>query len=109
MNEKKHPVRKVKCGKISISLWRHEVTSANGASFEHRRACVQHSRKDRDTGDWHNQQIWLNIDELRDLSSAVDQLNEARESPSSLLDLQKQTDAKDLYMPNDSLSMRRSK
>ena len=81
--ERKQPVKKVKCGRISVSVWRHKATSTNGAAVERQRVCVQHSRKDRSTGDWHNQQIWLNIDELRDLANALDQLNEVGESSSS--------------------------
>jgi hypothetical protein len=44
---------------------------------------VQYSRKNYQTGEWQNQHIWLNIDELRDLADALDHLNEVGESPSS--------------------------
>ena len=82
--EKKRPVKKVKCNKISVSLWKHKATSKNGEEYERQRVCVQHSRKDNNTGEWNNQQIWLNVDELRDLTEAIDQLNEAGDkSPSS--------------------------
>lgn len=106
MTEEKKPVKKVKCGRISISLWKKKATSGDGRAYEQERACVQHSRKNYQTGEWQNQHIWLNIDELRDLTDALDQLNEVGESPSSLLDIQKQPDAEDLYISNDSLSMR---
>ena len=82
--EKKQPVKKVKCNRISVSLWKHKATSKNGAEYERQRACVQHGRKDNNTGEWNNQQIWVNRDELRDLTEAIDQLNEAGDkSPSS--------------------------
>jgi len=72
------PTRQVKCGKISISQW---LLAPKDGHRE--RACVQHSRKDR-SGEWHNQQIWLNLGELRDLVNALDQLNgEEGSSPSS--------------------------
>ena len=84
MSEEKKPVKKVRCGKISISLWKRKATSKDGRAYEQERACVQHSRKDGSTGEWQNQQVWLNIDELRDLANALDQLNEVGdESPSS--------------------------
>ena len=70
------PERQVKSGRVSISLWK--LATKDGE-----RACVQHSRKDS-AGDWHNQQIWLNLGELRDLANALDQLNgEEQSSPSS--------------------------
>ena len=106
MSEEKKPVKKVRCGKISVSLWKKKATSRDGRAYEQERACVQHSRRNNQTGEWQNQHIWLNIDELRDLANALDQLNEVGESPSSLLDIQKQPDAKDSYMSNDSLYMR---
>ena len=86
MSEKKQPEKKVRAGRISVSLWARSFTRKDGSKVETMRACVQHSRKDRDTEVWNNQQIWMGVDELRDLASAVDQLNideEGEESPSS--------------------------
>jgi len=90
-NEKNRPVKKARCGKISISVWRQKrLLPGDKAStgyveqyVEFQRACVQHSRKDRNTGEWRNQQIWLNVDELRDLANAMDELDrEGDTSPS---------------------------
>ena len=78
MTEERQPVKKVRCGKMSISLWQRD-----GAAFGRQRACIQHSRRDNRTGEWQNQQIWLNADELRDVANALDQMNEVGESPSS--------------------------
>ena len=84
MSEKKKPEKKVRSGKISVSLWKHKATAMNGEEYERQRACVQHGRRERDSGKWHNQQIWLNRDELIDLTEAIDQLNEVGDkSPSS--------------------------
>jgi len=86
-NEKKQPLRKVSSGRISVTVWNRTI-ERNGASFELQRACVQHSRKDRQTSEWRNQQIWLNIEELRDLANALDKLNEEGvNSPSSSSDI----------------------
>lgn len=82
MNEKK-PLKKITSGRISVTVWKRQVTAKSGAEVEVRRACIQHGRKDKETGEWNNQQIWLNIDELRDVANALDQLNEGDESPSS--------------------------
>ena len=79
MSEKNMPKRKSVSGRVSISLW-----SFPSKGVQRERACLQHSRKDQ-TGKWVNQQIWLSIEELRDLATALDQLNgEEQSSPSSL-------------------------
>ena len=85
MSEKKQPNKKIQTGRISITLWEKSFPRKDGSTVQTTRACVQHSRKNRDTGEFHNQQIWMGVDELRDLASAVDQLNieEGEESPSS--------------------------
>lgn len=97
MSEKNMPVKKARCGKISISVWRHKrLLPGDKAStgyveqyVEFQRVCVQHSRKDRDTQEWRNQQIWLNVDELRDLANAMDKLDgEGDTSPSPSEDAQ---------------------
>lgn len=69
------PVRKVTSGRISISIW-------TGKPGQDKRACVQHSRKDKNTGEWSNQQIWLFVDELRDMADALDKMNGEENSPS---------------------------
>ncbi len=98
-NEKNRPVKKARCGKISISVWRQKrLLPGDKAStgyveqyVEFWRACVQHSSKSRNTGAWQNQQIWLNVDELRDLANAMDELDrEGDTSPSPSEDSHKQ-------------------
>ena len=69
MSEKK-PVRKVVSGRVSISLWKFPTKYG-----DRERGCLQHSSKDWKTKNWVNQQIWLNIDELRDVANALDELN----------------------------------
>jgi len=73
MSEKKQPEKKVRVGRISVSIWRRTV-ERNGTKFETERVCVQHSSKDK-ANNWVNQQIWLNPDELRDVANALDELN----------------------------------
>ncbi len=85
MSEGKKPLRKVRSGKVSISIWKSSIKRKDGSTVEGERACVQHSRKNGNTGEWLNQQIWLNVDELRNLAEALDELNheEGDKSPSS--------------------------
>jgi len=46
--------------------------------FEQLRTCVQLSRFNRRTKEWHNQQIWCDsTDDLRGLVETVDKLNES--------------------------------
>ena len=70
MSKQRRPEKKVVSGRISMSLWKF---AAENGEFE--RICVQKSRKDRKTGEWRNQQIWLNPDELSDLATVMDQLS----------------------------------
>ena len=82
-NEKNQPFKKVKNGKISVSIWR-RIAKKDGIEVEIERACVQKSVLQQDTGEWQNQQIWLNVEELRDLSIALVKLNEeGDDTPSS--------------------------
>ena len=75
MSEGKKPLRKIRCEKISISIWKNSIKRKDGSTVDGERACVQHSRKNGNTGEWLNQQIWLNVDELRNLAQALDELN----------------------------------
>lgn len=85
-SEKNQPVRKVRSGRITVTLWEREIRRKDGETFEFQRACVQHSRKRKDNDEWVNQQIWLNVDELRNLAEALDEINqeEGDKSPSSV-------------------------
>jgi hypothetical protein len=75
MSEKKKPEKKFRSNRVNISLWKNQVTAKTGEEVVQRRACIQHSRKRMDNGEWVNQQIWLNVDELRDLAIVLDELN----------------------------------
>ena len=68
MSEERKPVKKKVSGRISMSLWKFATEGG-----ERERICVQHSRKDRRTGEWRNQQIWLNLDEIRDLGTVMEE------------------------------------
>lgn len=84
-SEKNQPVKKVRSGRITVTLWERKVTREDGETVEFQRACVQHSRKNKDSDEWNNQQIWLNVEELRNMAEALDELNEEGEkSPSSV-------------------------
>ena len=91
MSEKRMPEKKVKVGRVSISLWKSKRLmpgDEKSAGYvekyvEFERVCIQHSRFDRKANAWSNQQIWMNIDELRDLSQALDEIGEEQSSPSS--------------------------
>ena len=87
MNERK-PVRKVVSNRISMSLWK--FTNEEG---ERERVCVQHSRKHRKTGEWRNQQIWLNIGELLDLADALGQFNSEAETAEETIGAEEQDTA----------------
>ncbi len=76
MSEQKKYEKKVVSGRISMSLWKFATKYG-----DRERICVQHSRKDRRTGEWRNQQIWLNLDEIRDLAQAMEDFNGAEEAP----------------------------
>ena len=91
MSEKKMPEKKVKVGKISVSFWRNKRLvpgDKNSAGYvenwvEKERVCIQHSHYSNQKKEWNNQQIWMNIDELRDLAQALDEIGEEQSSPSS--------------------------
>jgi len=91
--EKKGPERKAKVGRFQVSIWKREKVIApreeqKGYVPERRvdivRACVQYSRRNRQTGEWVNQSIWCDPHELRELMNCLDELNnlEGDDSPS---------------------------
>ena len=83
--DKNQPEKKVRCGRITVTVWKKQIVAQSGEEVQLQRACVQHSRRRKDNGEWINQQIWLNIDELRNIAEALDELNkeEGEQSPSS--------------------------
>ncbi len=68
---KNGPAGKLKIGRFEISIWR------KGAGLV--RACIQHSKLNRYTGEWINQSIWCNAEELRDLANILDGLDETEQ------------------------------
>ena len=79
---KKGPERKTRVGRFQVSLWRTKRTIAAKNDFEaerefvSRRACVQHSRMNQQSGIWENQQVWCSLEELRDLAQALDKFGD---------------------------------
>ena len=67
-NEKNSPVAKLRIGRFQIAVWSTKVGMA--------RACIQHSKKRKDSDEWVNQSIWCNAEELRDLANILDDINE---------------------------------
>ena len=100
MSEKRKPTKRVKSGRVSISLWKFPTKYG-----ERERACVQHSRKDTKTGEWRNQQVWLNIDELLDLADALEQINSEPEAAEETISAEEQDTAGE-KSPASSGSMR---
>ena len=81
-DEKQGPESKTRAGRFQVSLWRTKRRLAAKNDFEperevvSERACIQYSRLNRQTMGWDNQQVWCNVDELRDLSQALDKLGQ---------------------------------
>ena len=76
--EKNGPERKSQIGRFQVSLWKTRRVLAARNDFEAerelvtRRACIQYSRLNHLKQAWENQQVWCNLEELRDLSRALD-------------------------------------
>ena len=70
-NGKNSPAAKLKIGRFQISIWRQGPGRVT--------ACVQHGKFRRDTGEWVNQSIWCNLEELRDLANVLDGLAETEQ------------------------------
>ena len=76
--EKNGPEKKAQVGRFQVSLWRTKKVLAARNDFEPerqfvaRRGCIQYSRLNQLKQTWENQQVWCNLDELRDLSQALD-------------------------------------
>jgi len=80
-NNKKKPEMKICFGRFSITVWRQKRLFSSGdkddigyieKEVELVRLCIQHSVKNKLTGKWRNQQIWINPDDLLDLSNLLD-------------------------------------
>ena len=83
--EKKGPESKTRAGRFQVSLWRTKRHMAARNNFEpereivSERACIQYSRLNHLTQSWERQQVWCNLDELRDLSQALDKIGRQEE------------------------------
>ncbi len=78
---KTKPIYKTRNGRFQISLWKQEKVIRNESFQTDRiietfRVCIQYSQKNRSTGEWNNQQIWCQADDLRSLFSVMDLFNE---------------------------------
>ena len=76
------PISKARSGPFQISIWKRKkvIPAKNDYDCEREvdvvRACIQHGRKDRNTGNWNNQAIWCNPSELASLKEALEELDE---------------------------------
>ena len=77
------PVVGSKVGRFQVSAWQWKrvvpVKSESGFSAEREqdvhRACIRYAKWNVQTSEWDENSIWCNVDELRDLFQALDQLN----------------------------------
>ncbi len=82
MENKKGPVFRTRSGRFQVSIWRRLETIPAEHDFDAERqrvitrVCVQHSKWNRISGGWNNQDIWCGVCELRDLVQALDKLND---------------------------------
>jgi len=85
-SENKKPIVKNRVGRFQISIWKRKrlILAKNDFDVEREvetvRACIQYSQKNMATGEWVNQSIWCNCDELRNLAKVLDELGNADES-----------------------------
>jgi len=63
--KKEQPTQRIRHGRFSLSVWANH------------RACLQYSRKDWQTGEWQNQHVWCEVQELRDLTQLLDKYDKA--------------------------------
>ena len=84
----KGPVTKAKSGRFEVSLWHWKKIIPQPENvrdlFPERevdmyRACVRHSKWNRGTQSWEDTVIWCEIEELRSLGEALDNLNGGEE------------------------------
>lgn len=84
-DDKNAPICKARSGRFQISIWKRKkiIPARNDYDCEREievvRACIQYGRKNRITGNWENQSIWANPDELASLRQALDELDKAEE------------------------------
>ena len=75
------PIKQNRMGRFQISIWKKKrvIAARNDYDVEREietvRACFQYGRKNRETGEWDNQSIWCNCDELTNLAQILDRFN----------------------------------
>ena len=79
------PIASARCGGFQISIWqwRRIIPPPQYARdyFPEReitveRACIRHGRWDKTKREWKNATIWCELDDLRSLAQALDNLND---------------------------------
>jgi hypothetical protein len=80
----KGPTKKAKSGRFEVSIWHWKKVISRRPDvrdyFPEReidvyRACVRHTTWNRATREWQESRIWCNVQDLRSLAQAVDELN----------------------------------
>jgi hypothetical protein len=66
------PIAKTQLGNISVSVFPHEVQTANGNTFTAKNFVLQKSWKDKD-GNWQDQSISLKSREILAVQKALDE------------------------------------
>jgi hypothetical protein len=66
------PIAKTQLGNISVSVFPHEVQTANGSTFTAKNFVLQKSWKDKD-GNWQDQSITLKSREILAVQKALDE------------------------------------
>jgi hypothetical protein len=66
------PIAKSQLGNISVTVFPHEVQTANGSAFTAKNFVLQKSWKDKD-GNWHDQSITLKSREILAVQKALDE------------------------------------
>ena len=81
----KGPVSKGRSGRFEISIWHWKKVIPPQKEYQHlfaerevdvQRVCIRHSKWSRGTREWKEAVIWCNIDDLRSLSDALEQLTQ---------------------------------
>jgi len=86
---RKGPIAKSRSGRFQVTFWDTKVTikAKNAFDIEREvdtvRACVQHSRFNRESETWENNSIWCNPRELGDLAEALEGLRDKQNGTES--------------------------
>ena len=83
------PVFRSRVGRFQVSLWKvtHTVFAEDEVNvvreFDRFRICIQHSQRNWYTKAWKNQNIWCDLDDVRNLANAIDELVRLGDEPES--------------------------